>query len=177
MILLYEDETHIRDDQALHATRNPVGKQKHIPTHGHHAKVSLFGAVNALNGELFCMESLFCNAETFLQFLNYLTDENPDKHLVIVLDNTRIHHAKLIQPFLKQHEDRLTLFVSPALLSKFEPVGTHLEVAQGKCDGQSVSRFTKRNPGFGSLISRASCLFSREGVTKNRCGSDVERLN
>ena len=113
MILFYEDETHIRDYQALHATWNPVGKQKQIPTHGHHAKVSLFGAVNAQNGELFCMESPSCNAETFLQFLQYVVTENPDKHLVMVLDNARIHHAKLIQPFLTHHEERLTLLFLP----------------------------------------------------------------
>jgi transposase len=113
MILFYADETHIRDYQALHATWTPVGKQKHIPTHGHHAKVSLFGAVNAQSGELFCMESSSCNAEAFLQFLQYITTENPDKHLVVVLDNARIHHAKLIQPFLKQYEERLTLLFLP----------------------------------------------------------------
>ena len=31
----------------------------------------------------------------------------------MVLDNARIHHAKLIQPFLTHHEDRLTLLFLP----------------------------------------------------------------
>lgn len=68
MILLYQDETHIRDYQALHATRNRIGKQKHVPTHGH---VSLVGAVNAESGEVFCMKAASCNVKTFLQFLNF----------------------------------------------------------------------------------------------------------
>lgn len=59
MILLYEDETHIRDSQAFHATWNPIGKQKKILTRGHQAKVSLFGAVNALTGKLFLRGSAF----------------------------------------------------------------------------------------------------------------------
>ena len=88
MIWYYEDETHIRDYQALHATWNSVGKQKQISTQGHHAKVSLFGAVNAQNGELFCMEAPSCNAETFLQFLQYVVTEKLDKDLVMVLDKT-----------------------------------------------------------------------------------------
>jgi transposase len=113
MILLYEDETHIRDYQALHATWNPVGKQKQIVTRGHHAKVSLFGAVNVLNGKLFCMESPSCNAETCLQFLQYVVNQHPKKHLVMIVDNARIHHAKMIQPFLKQNEERLTLWFLP----------------------------------------------------------------
>ncbi|AGE22675.1 hypothetical protein LH47_02244 [Anoxybacillus thermarum] len=31
----------------------------------------------------------------------------------MILDNARIHHAKLIQPFLKEHEDRLELVFLP----------------------------------------------------------------
>lgn len=31
----------------------------------------------------------------------------------MVLDNARIHHAKLIQPFLEEHKDRLELFFLP----------------------------------------------------------------
>jgi len=42
------------------------------------------------------------DAEAFLRFLH------------TVLDNARIHHAKLIQPFLEQHKSRLQLvFLSP----------------------------------------------------------------
>ncbi|MBE2952338.1 transposase, partial [Anoxybacillus flavithermus] len=33
--------------------------------------------------------------------------------VVMILDNARIHHAKLIQPFLKEHEDRLELVFLP----------------------------------------------------------------
>ncbi|MBE2941422.1 transposase, partial [Anoxybacillus flavithermus] len=33
--------------------------------------------------------------------------------IVMILDNARIHHAKLIQPFLKEHEDRLELVFLP----------------------------------------------------------------
>lgn len=113
MIFLYQDETHIRDYQALHATWFPIGKQKQVPTSGHHAKVSLFGAVNVVDGTLFCMESPKCDAVSFLHFLQYVMKENPDKHVVMVLDNARIHYAKLIQPFLQKQEDRLTLFYLP----------------------------------------------------------------
>jgi hypothetical protein len=52
MILFYEDETHIRDYQALHTSWFLRGKQKQIPTYGRHASVTLFGAVNTQNGRL-----------------------------------------------------------------------------------------------------------------------------
>lgn len=31
----------------------------------------------------------------------------------MILDNSRIHHAKLLQPFLEKHADRLTLMYLP----------------------------------------------------------------
>jgi transposase len=63
--------------------------------------------------EVFCMESPTCNAVSFLQFLEFVLEENCDKHVVMVLDNAKIHRTKLLQPFLKENENRLTLFFFP----------------------------------------------------------------
>lgn len=114
LVFLYEDESHIRDYQALRSTWSVRGKQKQIPTYGHHAAVSLFGCVNAQNGEFLCMETEQCNAQTFLTFLRYILSMHEGKHVVMILDNARIHHAKLLKPFLKRNEHRLTfLFLPP----------------------------------------------------------------
>jgi transposase len=59
------------------------------------------------------MESSSCNAKTFQQFLAYILNEHPGKQIVMVLDNAKIHHAKLLQPFLETYKERLTLFFLP----------------------------------------------------------------
>lgn len=59
------------------------------------------------------METNQCNAQTFLAFLRYVLDQHEDQHIVMILDNARIHHAKLIQPFLEENERRLTLLFLP----------------------------------------------------------------
>ena len=41
----------------MRSTWSVKGKQKQIPTYGHHATVSLFGCVNIQNGEFICMET------------------------------------------------------------------------------------------------------------------------
>ncbi|RBW67251.1 IS630 family transposase, partial [Bacillus taeanensis] len=114
MILLYEDESHIRDYQTLHATWFEKGKQKHVPTYGHHTRVNLFATVDAFTGDFFCTQAEQCNAQSFQIFLEQILDRYPGQHIVMVLDNARIHHARLIQPFLQRHEDHLTfLFLPP----------------------------------------------------------------
>ncbi|MCL9971636.1 IS630 family transposase [Anoxybacillus kestanbolensis] len=113
MVLMYEDESHIRDYQALHATWSLKGKQKQVLTHGHHATVSLFGALNVMNGEFLCMEAAKCNEQWFQQFLEYVLSQYPKKNIVMILDNARIHHAVILKPFLEKHRKRLTLLFLP----------------------------------------------------------------
>lgn len=59
------------------------------------------------------METGRCDAQAFLAFLRYVLSQYENQSIVMILDNARIHHAKLLQPFLKEHEDRLTLLFLP----------------------------------------------------------------
>ncbi len=112
-VLLYEDESHIRDVQTLHATWQEKGKQKQVLVSGPQTMLHLFGAVNPDAGDVFCMEAETCNAQTFQQFLAYLLHRHSKKHVILVLDNARYHHARVLQPFLTKHKQRLTLFFLP----------------------------------------------------------------
>ncbi|MBB6283618.1 IS630 family transposase [Geobacillus subterraneus] len=50
-VLLHLDETHIRSCHVLRSTWSKAGRQKQVPTFGHHAHASLFGTVNLHDGE------------------------------------------------------------------------------------------------------------------------------
>ncbi len=41
---------------------------------------------------------------------------------MLILDNARIHHAKLIQPFLATHRDTLTLIFLPPYSPQLNPI-------------------------------------------------------
>ncbi|MED4916001.1 SDR family oxidoreductase [Parageobacillus thermoglucosidasius] len=64
-VLLYLDETHIRSYHVLRSTWSEVGRQKQVPTFGHHAHVSLFGAVNIHDGETVLHQTTSANAAGF----------------------------------------------------------------------------------------------------------------
>ncbi|KMY49593.1 hypothetical protein AC625_08600 [Peribacillus loiseleuriae] len=59
------------------------------------------------------METDRCDAQAFLEFLRYVLSRYGHQHIGMIFDNARIHHAKLLQPFLKENEDRLTLLFLP----------------------------------------------------------------
>lgn len=104
----------IRDYQAIANTWFLKGKQKKIPTYGRHQGVKLIGTLDYETGDVFCVQEEQYTAVEFLNFLEKVIARYPNECIVMILDNARIHHAKLIKPFLEKYQDILTfLFLPP----------------------------------------------------------------
>lgn len=103
----------IRDYQAIQCSWFLKGKQRLIPTYGQHRGAKLLGTLNYETGEVFVAEAEYYDAEVFLEFLKMVLDKYSAGKIVIILDNARIHHAKLIQPFLEENRKRLELVFLP----------------------------------------------------------------
>ncbi len=88
----------IRDYQAIGCTWFLRGHQRKIPTYGQHKGVKLIGTLDYETGRIICTEEGAYDAAAFLRFLERTLREYPTGKIVMVLDNTLIHHAKLIQP-------------------------------------------------------------------------------
>ena len=111
--ILFVDESMIRDYQAIHQTWFERGKQRIVKTFGKHRGVKLVGYINYETGEVYCEEHDTYDAKVFLQFFKNVLLKNKKGKIVIILDNARIHHAKLLQAFLKENEDHLELMFLP----------------------------------------------------------------
>jgi len=122
--LLFEDESMIRDYQAIQKTWFLRGKQRIIQTTGKHRGVKLLATVDYATGQIVWQEDEQYTAETFLTFLQKVLEAYPTGNIVIVLDNARIHHAKLLQPFLGEQKDRLELVFLP-------PYSPQLNIVEG----------------------------------------------
>jgi len=114
----------IRDYQALQHTWFAKGKQRIIKTTGKHRGVKLLATVNYVTGEIVWQEDEQYTEETFLTFLQKVTAVYPAGNIVMILDNARIHHAKLLEPFLKEMEGRLKFIFLP-------PYSPQLNVVEG----------------------------------------------
>lgn len=95
----------IRDYQAIQCSWFLKGKQRIIPTYGRHQGAKLLGTLN--------YETENYDAAVFLAFLKQVLWKYPSGKIVMILDNARIHHAKLIQPFLEENRHRLELVFLP----------------------------------------------------------------
>jgi transposase len=103
----------IRDYQAIEKTWFLKGEQRIIPTYGKHEGVKLVGILNYETGSVYCKEEEKYDAEVFLNFLRDVLHLYPTGKIVMILDNARIHHAKLLEPFLQENGSRLQLKFLP----------------------------------------------------------------
>lgn len=103
----------IRDYQAIQKTWFVKGQQRIIPTYGKHHGVKLLGVLNYETGHVYCIEEEKYDAQVFMKFLQSVLLQYPTGKIVMILDNARIHHANLIQPFLEENKHRLELVFLP----------------------------------------------------------------
>ncbi|MGG1559274.1 transposase [Geobacillus thermoleovorans] len=128
----------------LRTTWSEVGHQKQVPTFGHHAHVSLFGAVHVHDGETVLHPAGAANATTFLDFLRVLKERYPDRLIVLVLDNARIHHAKMVRECLREEGQCFHFLFPSSVFSATEPDRTLVEMAERHRHRQCVSQRSKR---------------------------------
>jgi transposase len=114
-VILFEDESYIRDYQAICATWFLKGQQRKVKTYGQHKGVGLFGFLDYQNGKVLCDVAEQLNAQNFQLFLeNSVFPAYEDKNIIMILDNSKIHHAKLLEPFKEKYKDKIEfLFLPP----------------------------------------------------------------
>jgi len=122
--LWFEDECHFQQHGSSHIMWIPPEIKDpillHAPTR---KKQGVFGAVQVSEGRLVTNLEQTFNALTFQSFIEYvLRYRTPDKLMVLVLDNARWHHAKLIQPWLMEHRHMIKLDFLPPYSPELNPI-------------------------------------------------------
>ena len=125
--ILFEDESMIRDYQAIMKTWFLKGKQRIIPTFGKHEGVKLVGCLDYETGRVYVEEHRKYNAEVFLHFLKNVLKQYPEGKTVMILDNARIHHAKLLRSFPEGNREHL----EPVFLPPYSPNLNKIEGLRG----------------------------------------------
>ena len=91
----------------------------HAPTR---KSIGIFGAVSNATGRLVTMLGKKFDALSFLSFLTMLLRHRRKGCLMlVVVDNARWHHAKAIQPWLKEHRASLRLDFLPTYSPDLNP--------------------------------------------------------
>ena len=103
----------IRDYQAIQKSWFIKGRQKIIQTYGKHEGVKLLGVLDYETGEVYIEDHESYDAQVFLSFLENVLKKYPTGKIVMILDNAKIHHAKLLTGFLQQNPRLHLEFLPP----------------------------------------------------------------
>jgi len=127
--VFFEDECHFKLTLTIIRAWFLAGTCPEIKSPVDRFKVSIFGAMGR-NGQLITLENEIFNAETFRLFLIKLLleadigqkENGRKKKILLVLDNAKYHHAKILQPWLNEVSDLLELFFLPAYSPDLNPI-------------------------------------------------------
>ena len=75
--------------------------------------MTLFGCVNIKSGEVTSKTADKGNYKSFKKYLKKVLRKYTGKKVIMILDNVRYHHAKLLKTFLQKNEHRIELMYLP----------------------------------------------------------------
>jgi len=100
----------------------PIGTH-HKPILEHPAKrfkIDVVSAISPTGKALFALYEGAMNTDRFIDFLQKLIDSSNQK-VYLITDNLRVHHAKAVKAWIKEHEDQIAIFYLPAYSPDLNP--------------------------------------------------------
>lgn len=101
----------------------PIGQRPTAGVEAHATKIQVIGAIDATSATgIFATKSQPSTAASIITFLRELDTRYPAGRLLVVLDNARIHHAKMVQAWCQREGHRFDLIFLPPYSPDLNPI-------------------------------------------------------
>lgn len=98
----------------------PKGKTPVMEHTAKRFKINMISSISNKGKLRFMVYEENMHAELFITFLERLI-ESSEKKIFLILDNLRIHHAKLVKSWVEEHQTQIALFYLPAYSPDLNP--------------------------------------------------------
>lgn len=115
------DETGLRSRHYTGTTYSPRGKTPITRGSGKHFGCNLFSAITNKGELAFRVYEGKFNATIFQDCMERLVQHANGKKVFLILDNLRVHHAKVLRPWLDEHQAEIELFFIPSYSPHLNP--------------------------------------------------------
>ena len=96
-------------------------KIKPILTHpAQKFKINMISAITNTGKTMFSLYDESINVDRFIDFLQKVI-KSSDKKVYMIVDNLRVHHAKMVTKWVEEHKDEIALFYLPPYSPEFNP--------------------------------------------------------
>ena len=147
------DETAVKPEAHTRRSFAPRGKTPVVRQPARRFHSSLISALNNQGKMQWMALKEALNADLLIRFLKQLIKHRKRK-IILIVDNLRVHHAKLVKGWLEEHKERIEVFYLPAYSPELNPdeylnndlkqtiASDGVAITQGELDAQvSVSLF------------------------------------
>lgn len=114
------DETGIRSDAQHGRSYAPRGKTPVIRLSAKHTSMNMISTVTNQGKVRFMLYNTTLNAQVLIKFLKRLCSDSGGK-VFLILDNLRVHHAKLVKEWLATHREEIEVFYLPSYSPELNP--------------------------------------------------------
>jgi transposase len=110
----------IRSKDQIGKGYSPIGVTPILHTSGSRFGVNMVSSITNKGEARFMLFEGSMNAIRFIDFLRRLT-KNQNKKIFLILDNSRVHHALLVQKWTNKHKEKIELFFLPPYCPEYNP--------------------------------------------------------
>ena len=118
--IYWGDETGSRNDCNHSRGYAPKGQTPVIEINAKRFSVNMISAINNRGLVRFMIYKSTMNARVLLRFFRRLIKDSGRK-VFLILDNLRVHHAKLVKAWLQKHEEKIEVFYLPSYSPELNP--------------------------------------------------------
>lgn len=118
--IYWGDETGLRNDCQHGRGYSPKGKTPVIRLSAKRASTNMISAITNQGKVRFQIYDGRMNADQLIDFLKRLIKDAKRK-VILILDNLRVHHAKLVKEWLTKNTDKIEIFYLPAYSPEMNP--------------------------------------------------------
>jgi len=83
-------------------------------------KINMISAITNTGKTMFSLYDESINVDRFIDFLQKVIDSS-SKKVYMIVDNLRVHHAKLVTAWIEEHKDKISIFYLPPYSPEFNP--------------------------------------------------------
>ena len=114
------DETGVRSDCQHGRGYAPRGKTPVIRLSAKRASINMISSITNQGKVRFMLYQETMNAKMFIKFIKQLL-KDAERKIFLILDNLRVHHARVVKDWLKDYTKEIELFFLPAYAPELNP--------------------------------------------------------
>ena len=84
-------------------------------------RINMISAITNTGKSMFALYDESINVERFIDFMQKVIDSNNGKKIYLIVDNLRVHHAKLVKAWIEEHKEKIAIFYLPPYSPEFNP--------------------------------------------------------